>query len=155
MQICSGLLSTLSWLSQHCFQALWRLALLFVAYACVSVSHTVDPVLRGQLGGPSVCTPSCPLRKTSMTLQPNPSLLCWRCLQWEWPHALLEERERFIKDWRDRALSVFYWRLPAFLWACLLQQHWYVRLEMWGPLSCPHFVDNHRAPALFKSLMPQ
>lgn len=88
------------------------------------------------------CALSSPLRKASMTVgrqttcercpllfYPHPSLLSWRCIQWERPNALLEERERFIKDWWDCALSVFCWRLPAFLWACLLQQYRYVRLE--------------------------
>lgn len=75
-----------------------------------------------------------------------PSPLSWRCLQWERPNALLEERERFIKDWRDRALSVFYWRLPAFLWACLLQQYWYVRLGHRGSLGCSLFGSNQRVP---------
>lgn len=74
------------------------------------------------------------------------SLLSWRCLQWERPNALLEERERFIKDWRDCALSVFYWRLPAFLWACLLQQHWYVRQESGDTLRCIHFENSQSAP---------
>lgn len=68
--------------------------------------------------------------KTWISPPTLPSLLSLRCLQWERPNALLEERERFIKDWWDSALSVFYWRLPAFLWACLLQQHWYVRLGL-------------------------
>lgn len=53
-------------------------------------------------------------------------LLSWRRLQWERPHALLEEWERFIKDWRDCTLAVFYWRIPPFLRASLLQQHRYV-----------------------------
>lgn len=74
------------------------------------------------------------------------SLLSWRCLQWERPNALLEERERFIKDWRDCALSVFYWRLPAFLWASLLQQHWYVRQESGDTLRCIHFENSQSAP---------
>lgn len=93
---------------------------------------------------------SSPLYPSSLT---HSSLLSWRCLQWEWPDALLEERERFVKDWRDCALTVFRWRLPAFLWACLLQQHWYVRLEPWGPLSCTCFGNNQRAPGLLKKTL--
>lgn len=107
----------------------------------------MDPDLRGEPRVSVLCALSSPLRKTSMTVcrqttcercpllsYPHPSLLSWRCIQWERPNALLEERERFIKDWRDCALSVFYWRLPAFLWACLLQQYGYVRLEAGGAL---------------------
>lgn len=119
----------------------------------------MDPFLRGEGGIPFLCTLSSPLRRVSMTLQreatskcvifppfPPASPLSWRCLQWERPNALLEERERFIKDWRDCALSVFYWRLPAFLWACLLQQYGYVRLEAWDPLCCTQLGNNQRAP---------
>lgn len=121
----------------------------------------MDPDLRGESGGGShFCAPSPFLWEehpwlfwerqhvkvvSSLLLSPA-SPLSWRCLQWERPNALLEERERFIKDWRDRALSVFYWRLPAFLWACLLQQYGYVRLEAWGPLRCTRFGNNQRAP---------
>lgn len=105
----------------------------------------MDPDLRGEPGVSVPCALSSPLRKASMTIgrqttcercpllfYPHPSLLSWRCIQWERPNALLEERERFIKDWWDCALSVFCWRLPAFLWACLLQQYRYVRLEAGG-----------------------
>jgi len=114
------------------------------------------PDLRGKLRVPLLWALSSPLRNTSMILlreatcegvrHPPPSLVSWRCLQWERPNALLEEREQFIKDWRDRALSVFYWRLPAFLWACLLQQHRYVRPESRGPLSCIQIGNSQRAP---------
>lgn len=91
---------------------------------------------------------SSPLHPSSLTY---PSPLSWRCLQWERPDALLEERERFIEDWRDRALTVFRWRLPAFFRACLLQQHWYVRLEPWGHLSCIRFGNNQRAPGFIEN----
>lgn len=103
---------------------------------------------------------SSPLRRTAtatceslssppITPPPStPTLLSPRCLQWERPHALLEERERFIKDWRDRALAVFYWRLPAFLWARLLQQHWYVSSQAWDPLRCAHFGKQPESPSL-------
>lgn len=77
---------------------------------------------------------------------PLSSPLSRRCVQWEWPNALLEERERFIKDWWDCALSVFYWRLPAFLWACLLQQYGYVRSEVGGSLCCTLLGNDRRAP---------
>lgn len=124
----------------------------------------MDPYLRGEGGIPFLCTLSSPLRRMPMTLlreatsecvilPPSPSRfspLSWRCLQWERPNALLEERERFIKDWWDCALSVFYWRLPAFLWACLLQQYGYVRLEAWDPLSCTQLGNNRRAPHIVK-----
>lgn len=74
-------------------------------------------------------------------------LLSWRRLQWERPHALLEEWERFIKDWRDCTLAVFYWRIPPFLRASLLQQHRYVCFISSCVLLLPYYhVLDHSEP---------